>query len=190
MKIVGLFGSPRPEGNSAAIAKKFFKTAEGLGAETKTYALNKLTYKGCQGCYACKTNLDRCALKDDLSEVLDEVGRADVVVLATGTYYGEITSQLKAFIDRTFSYLKPDYTTNPRPVRIAGGKKLVFIITQGGPEDRFTDIFPRYDRFFKRYGFTESYLIRACGTTPKIPSEISGKYLQQAEEMAQSIMRR
>ena len=188
MKIVGIFGSPRPEGNSTTIAKHFLREVEERGAETKTYTLNRLTYKGCQGCYACKTKLDRCILQDDLSDVLDEVGKADAVVLSTGTYYGEITSQLKAFIDRTFSYLKPDYNTNAQPARIAPGKKLVFIITQGGPESRFGDIFQRYNQFFKWYGFTESYLIRAYGTTPKIPSEIPDEYLRQAEETARKII--
>jgi len=188
MKIVSLFGSPRPTGNSTTLAKHFLKTAENLGAESTTFALNQLNYRGCQGCYACKTKLEKCVLNDDLTGVLEAVSQADVVVLSTGTFYGEITSQLKAFIDRTFSYLKPDYMTNLQPMRIAPGKKLVFIITQGGPENRFADVFPRYDQFFRWYGFTESHLIRAYGTTPKAPAELPERFLRQAEEIARRIM--
>jgi len=43
-KIVCLMGSPRPKGNSTTIAKRFCETAEKLGAQVTTFALNKLTY--------------------------------------------------------------------------------------------------------------------------------------------------
>ncbi len=52
-------------------------------------------------------------LKDDLAEVLDAIRDAEVLVMATPIYFAEISSQLKTFIDRTFSYLVPDYPTNP-----------------------------------------------------------------------------
>ena len=83
MKIVCLLGSPRPKGNSAAMASKFCETAQSLGAEVTTFALNKLKYRGCQACMTCKTKLDKCVLKDDLAEVLDAIRNAEVLVLAT-----------------------------------------------------------------------------------------------------------
>src|SRR5690242_13764760 len=104
MKIVCLLGSPRENGNSAAIANRLCTTAEGLGAEVHTIVLNKLQYRGCQGCMACKTKLDRCALKDDLTEILDLIRETDILVLATPVYFWDVTSQLKTFLDRTFSY--------------------------------------------------------------------------------------
>jgi multimeric flavodoxin WrbA len=112
----------------------------------------------------CKTKLDKCVLKDDLTPVLDGVHEADLVVMATPVYYGDVSSQLKGFIDRTFSYLVPDYPTNPNPSRLPPGKRLVFIQTQGQPdENQFADIFPRYTYFFKWYGFEDNHLLRACG---------------------------
>jgi len=87
-------------------------------------------HTGCQACYACKTKLDRCILKDDLTPVLEAVKNSDVLVIATPTYYGDVSGQLKCFMDRTYSYLKPDYITNSQPSRLAPGKKLVFIITR------------------------------------------------------------
>jgi len=112
----------------------------------------------------CKTKLEKCALKDDLETVLDSIRDADILVMATPTYYGEVSSQMKGFIDRTFSYLKPDYMTNSVPSRLKGGKKLVFIQTQAQPdEDQFADVFPRYEYFFKWYGFDDIRLVRACG---------------------------
>ena len=109
MKIVSLLGSPRPHGNSTAITRRFQDTAANLGAEVRTFELNRLVYRGCQGCCACKQSLDHCILNDDLTEVLNTVAEADVVVLASPVYYGDVSAQLKGFIDRTYSYLKPDY---------------------------------------------------------------------------------
>jgi multimeric flavodoxin WrbA len=164
MKIICLLGSPRPKGNSATVAKHFCETAENLGSQVQTFALNKLNFRGCQGCMTCKTKLDKCVLEDDLTQVLDAIHEADVLVIATPTYFAEISSQLKTFMDRTYSYLASDYLSNPKPSRLSPGKKLVFIQTQGQPDETiFTDIFTRYEGIFKWYGFGDTHLIRACG---------------------------
>ena len=63
MTIVGLLGSPRAKGNCATIANRFTETAAKLGAETKTFELNRLAYRGCQGCYACKKSLSTALSK-------------------------------------------------------------------------------------------------------------------------------
>jgi multimeric flavodoxin WrbA len=189
MKVVCLLGSPRLKGNSAAIAKRFCETAEGLGGEVQTFALNKLKYRGCQGCMTCKTKLDRCVLEDDLTQVLEAVREAETLVMATPVYFGEVSSQLKGFIDRTFSYLVPDYGTNPNPSRLAPGKKLVFIQTQGqGNAEYFGDIFPRYEFFFKWYGYKDNHLIRACGVYDKGDAGDRSDVMELAEKTAQKIM--
>lgn len=184
MKIVSLLGSPRSNGNSATIANHLMKTAANLGAETQSFELNRLTYRGCQACYACKKGREDCVLNDDLTEVLSAVAAADVVVLATPVYYGDITAQLKGFIDRTYSYLVPDYLTNPQPSRLSP-KKLVFVLTQGHPDEAlFADIYPRYEQFLKWMGFNEISLVRACGIGPGSMDAVPEQVLQQAAETA------
>jgi multimeric flavodoxin WrbA len=190
MKIVCLLGSPRKNGNSAVIAKRFSDTAAKLGAQVATFALNELNYRGCQACMACKTKLDRCALSDDLTEVLDAIRDADAVVLASPVYFWEVTGQVKAFIDRTFSYLTPDFMTGPVKSRLAPGKKLVFILTQGNPDPNlFGDIFPKIDYFFKTYGFDERHLIRACGVSEPGEAARLGEVMAQAQAAAEKICR-
>jgi multimeric flavodoxin WrbA len=188
MKIVSLLGSPRPNSNSSAIANRFTETAAQQGAEVRSFTLNNLTYRGCQGCYACKKWVENCVLKDDLAEVLSAVQAADVVVVASPVYYGDITSQLKGFMDRTFSYLKPDYTTSDNPSRL-NPKKLVFIQTQGhADEARFGDIFPRYESFLGWMGFKDSSVIRACGIGPATVDEVPEEILLKAELAAKALL--
>ncbi len=188
MNIVCLLGSPREKGNSATIANRFCSTAQGLGAEVKTFTLNNLQYRGCQGCMACKTKLDRCALNDDLTEVLDTVRETDVLVLASPVYFWDISSQLKTFIDRTFSYLVPDFKTNPRKSRLAPGKKLVFILAQNNPDrSSFSDIVTKFQYFFQAYGFIESHVIRAFGVGEPGEVESHEDVMKLAETTAENI---
>jgi multimeric flavodoxin WrbA len=146
------------------LAGGFCGEATRLGAVVERFTLNTLRFRGCQGCESCKTRLDRCALDDDLTPVLESVRGADVVVLASPIYYGDVSSQLKAFIDRTYSFVVPDYRTNPKPHRFASSKELVFIQTQSNPDERlFADVLDRYGVFFGAMGFAKRHLIRACG---------------------------
>ncbi len=189
MKIICLLGSPRPKGNSATIAKHFCETAEKLGSQVQTFALNKLNFRGCQGCMTCKTKLDKCVLKDDLAEVLDAVREADVLVLATPTYFAEVSSQVKTVMDRTYSYLASDYLTNPNPSRLQPGKQLVFIQTQAvDDENVFADVFPRYEGSFKWQGFGDAHLIRTCGIGQLDDPASQEEAIKLAEETAEKLV--
>jgi len=188
MNIVCLLGSPRKDGNSSTMAGKFTDTARDMGAEVTTYALNDLTLKGCQACFTCKKKLERCVLKDDLSEVLEAVRECDILVMATPVYYGDVSSQMKTFIDRTFSYLVPDYAFNPNKSRLPKGKKCLFVIAQGHPKDKlFADIYPRYEYFFK-WSFDEVRLIRAVGVYNKGDVLEKEDILAQAEQAAREMV--
>ncbi len=187
-KIVTLLGSPRANGNSAAIAGRFMETAKTHGAEIKTYSLNKLNFRGCQSCMMCKVKLDRCALKDDLEPVLDDIRDADVLVLATPVYFADVTAQMKMFIDRTFSYFVPDFMTNPVPGRLNPGKQLVFIQTQAQPDEKlYNDIYPKYEFFFQVLGFKDNHLIRATGVNDAGDAEKQDRIMKLAESLAAEI---
>jgi len=188
MQIVAVLGSPRTGGNSSTIARQFVDTAAKLGAQTRVFELNQLTCRGCQGCYACKKDLDKCIVADDLTEVLSAVHTADILVLASPIYFGDITAQLKIFIDRSFSYLKPDYFTNQQPSRLSQ-KKLVFVLSQGHPDENlFNDVYPRYSGFLKWMGFSDCSLIRACGIGPGVNDAVPEKVMNEVEEMARKLL--
>ncbi len=189
MKTLCLLGSPKVRGNSAVLAARYCETAEKLGSQVQTFILNKLSYSGCQGCRTCKAKSDRCVLKDDLTDVLEAVREADVLVMATPVYFGDVSSQLKGFIDRTVSYVADD-DTNPYASRLSPGKTLVFIQTQGDSDEMIhADIFPKYEFFFKKWhGFGETYFILACGFIGKVHVEDCEDVMKLAEETAEKVM--
>lgn len=190
MQVACVLGSPRPGSNSSAIAQRFCDRATVLGATVQTFALNKLTYRGCQACMVCKTKLDRCVLDDDLKAVLESIRSADIVVLASPVYYGDVSAQLKALIDRSYSYLVPDYITREDRSRLPKGKKLVMILTQGNPdESMFRDIYPKYSSFFGWEGIEESYLIRGCGLQAQGEVSERPELLAEADDLAGKLCR-
>lgn len=189
MNIVCLYGSPRVKGNSTAIARKFCETAEQKGAKIQSWILNKLDYRGCQACYGCKGKSDKCVVKDDLTEVLEAVRGTDILVLASPVYYGDVSAQLKAFIDRNFSFLVPDFVNASKPHRLSGDKTLVMILTQGNPEENtFKDIFPKYAMFYKMMGFETSELIRACGVMEPRDLKKRQDIFEKAEALAKKLV--
>lgn len=161
MKVAVILGSPRKNSNSEALAEAAVAALPPSGLEVKTVKLNDLKFSGCQACFACKSKSETCVVKDDLSPVLTQVAEADLVILASPVYIGEVTGQFKCFIDRTFSFLVPDYTANPKPTRLAPGKKLLFILTQGTPDAAAYDapVLGHYVGFLKGLGFEVSQFV-------------------------------
>lgn len=186
MKITCVLGSPRKKGSSAAIAGRFARVAESLGATSETFVLNELTFRGCQACMACKGKLDRCAVQDDLTRVFESMGTADIIVAATPVYSGYASGQFKCFMDRCYSLLAPDYMTNPQPSRLAPGKKAVVITTQGNPNPSlFDDLVNRLQTWVKRnWRAEEVHVIKGYGLKPDADLE---PFLKQAEDLARSM---
>ena len=188
MKIICVLGSPRENGNSSAIVKKFCEAAEKKGAEIELYNLNQLYYKGCQGCMACKESSDRCVLKDDLKQVLDAIYEADILVIASPVYMGGVTGQLKCFLDRTFSFLTPDFKTSSAPSRLPRGKKGLIVATQGAPESMFKEVPAQLEMMLKRQGFSEVKIIRGCGIRDIGDAEKDEKIMGMAVKAAERLV--
>ena len=187
MKIICVLGSPREKGNSTAIVKKFCEAAEKKGADIESYNLNSLSFKGCQGCMTCKTKTERCVVKDDLKQVLDAIYEADILVLASPVYMGGVSGQLKCFLDRTFSFLTPDFKTSPDPSRLPKGKKALVVTTQGAPESMFKDVADQLEMMLKRHGFSEVKTIRGGGIRDIGDAEKDERVMGLAVESAKQL---
>jgi len=189
MNIVYVSGSPRRGGNSDSLAHHFLHRCEQSGATVTSYYLNGLNYQGCQACDKCKTDSEKCVLKDDLTQVLDHIFVADLVVFASPVYYGDVSAQLKGLIDRTYSFLRPGYVAKSHPNRLALPKKLVFILIQGHRDAAaFADILPRYSDIFRWTGFSETYPLRVIDVYHRGDIERCDEALCEAERLADRLM--
>ncbi len=102
MKVVAFNGSARKDGNTALLVRRVFEELESAGIETELVQLAGERIRGCVACYQCFERKDqRCALKDDVvNDCLEKMIAADGIILASPTYFADLTSELKALIDR------------------------------------------------------------------------------------------
>lgn len=102
MNVLGINGSPKTNGLASLLLDKALDGAKASGAHTEKIILNDLNFKACQECAGCdETGV--CILDDDMRPVYEKLAKADVVVVASPVYFGNITAQLKAMIDRCHS---------------------------------------------------------------------------------------
>lgn len=189
MKVVCVLGSGRENSNSSGLALRFCEIAAQKDAEVETFTLNDIDYRGCRGCNSCKTTHDRCVVQDGLVSVLEAVRGADVVVAASPIYFGELNGQLKSFIDRTYSFLVPDFHTSSTPSRLTPGKKLLFVLTQAAEdEEAYSEVFPRYKGFFQYFGFDDIRAVRGCGLGAPGLGVKSENLTKQIEEIARDFI--
>lgn len=188
MKIVSLLGSPRKNANSSAIAEIITDSIQSDNKEIINHNLNQLTFKGCQACMACKGKSEICILKDDLTQVLEDVTQADIIIMATPVYWGDVSAQLKGFIDRSYSYLNPNFMDNEVKHRLPAGKKFVFIQTQGAPDEMYDEIFGRYNFFFEFLNyFEETHYLRACNQSPDIGVAAQPELVKEAQAIGEKL---
>lgn len=190
MKVMAVLGSPQKNGNSSILAQKFLEKAAAAGAETRSFFLEGMKYKGCKGCGACKSSSDKCVINDDLTEVLAEMHKSDVIIYASSNYFADITGQLKLFIDRTFSLLTPQFMTGPRKSRMPEGKKLVFIFSQGAPDQVFADVPAKFAQFREYFEFAEYHSIHAGNLFESGVVKNRPELLLQVEKLAEKLTAR
>jgi multimeric flavodoxin WrbA len=103
MKIIGINGSPRHEGNTSKMIAALFETLHEEGIETEFVQVGGTDIRGCRSCYACIRNKDRqcSSTQDCFNGIFGKMVEADGIVLASPTYFADITPELKALIDRS-----------------------------------------------------------------------------------------
>ena len=100
-KVLILSGSPRKGGNSDILCDQFAKGALEQGNEVEKIFVAEKKIAPCSGCYFCKNHGGRCALNDEMGDILQKIIDCDVLVLSSPVYFYSISSQLKKVIDRT-----------------------------------------------------------------------------------------
>ena len=99
MRIIGIVGSPRLNGNTSYLVDEALREADKHGIETEKIILNSLNIHPCQNHDDCKSRTS-CAWEDDASQVLDSFASADGVILSSPVQWGNVSAQMKLFIDR------------------------------------------------------------------------------------------
>jgi multimeric flavodoxin WrbA len=102
MKVIAINGSPRQKGNTYHSLNKVMEALESEGIATELAQMGGGHYHGCIACYKCVDKKDRqChGPKDDMRELIAKITEADGVLIGSPVYFGSVTAEVKALIDR------------------------------------------------------------------------------------------
>lgn len=152
VKVIGIAGSPRRDGNSTMLLRAVLDGAAEAGAEVAIIHLNDLLYSGCQACEECAPD-GECVIADDLLPVFAALRLADVWVLASPIYRDGLSGQFKSFFDRCACWEGKN--------RLAGTRRAAMIVTYMEPEredyTRVADTVPFYLNWMGDFGEPEVF---------------------------------
>lgn len=103
MKVIAFNGSPRKEGNTYQSLQVVIGELQKEGIETEVIQLGGKSIHGCTACYKCFNSKDKeCSIKDDeVNDYIKKMIEADGIIIGSPVYFSNVTSEVKAFIDRT-----------------------------------------------------------------------------------------
>ena len=103
MKAIAINGSPRPGGNTEIMLQKVLEPLEAAGWSTEYLRIGGRPVRGCMACFKCFERKDkRCAVqKDGMNDYLEKIYAADAVILGSPTYFTDVSTEMKALLDRT-----------------------------------------------------------------------------------------
>lgn len=115
MKVLGINGSARKDGNTAMIIRAVFSELERHGIETELIQLTEKELKPCRfcmghSCMACQGK-QTCVFKDDdFCAIYEKIKSADGLILGSPVYGADITAIMRNFLDRVgmVSVLNPE----------------------------------------------------------------------------------
>ena len=101
MKVLGIVGSKRKKGNTSVLVQRALEAAQKEGMETEIVFLGDYDIKGCTGCEGCQKTY-KCIINDDMQKIYPLLLESEAVILGSPTYFYNVTSDIKAFIDRCY----------------------------------------------------------------------------------------
>ena len=160
-KIMIIDGGPRKNFNTASMLQKFAEGAQSISSDVdmKTIRLYDMDYKGCMSCMVCKIKgkaSNICKFKDALTPILEEISQADGMALGSPIYFGQITGQMQAFLERlAFPWLSYNDYSMTAPKRMP----VVLMETMNGTPERNNS---------QGYGSMEYCITAALGEPKKL----------------------
>ena len=126
MRVLGIAGSPRRNGNTDRLLAEVLRGASNNGADVKTIVLSELKIAPCQNCDSCFT-AGICKIDDDMQSVYKELMLVDRIVLASPLHFMGLTAQTKAMVDRCQSLWAKKYKLHIPPLGNERTRRGLFV---------------------------------------------------------------
>jgi len=130
--VIGILGSPLPEGNTAILLKEALRGAAATGCITETIVVNNLDFQPCMEMMFCREH-ETCIMDDDMQQMYVKIRDADSIIVASPVMTMGIPGRLKSFMDRFQVFFMAKYLRN-QPLVTPEKKKVrrgLFICISG-----------------------------------------------------------
>jgi multimeric flavodoxin WrbA len=141
MKVVAFNGSPRKDGNTQQSIQIVLDELQKQNIETELIKIGGKRLHGCNACYECFANKDKqCVIKnDELNTYIAKMTEADGIIIGSPVYFSNVTTEVKALIDRAGLVAR----ANDNLLRRKVGAAVVVMRRAGG-----TTVFSAINYFF------------------------------------------
>ncbi|KXA92831.1 FMN reductase [candidate division MSBL1 archaeon SCGC-AAA259E17] len=102
MKVTAFNGSPRKDGNTSTLIDQVFEELKKEDIDCEKVQIGGRNIHGCTACMECRENKDmKCVIEDDIiNDCIRKMDSSDGIIIASPTYYSDLTPEIKALIDR------------------------------------------------------------------------------------------
>ena len=102
MKVIGISGSPRKEGNTMIALQTALNAVQAEGLETELVSLADFPVKPCVACYSCRNREKPQCVQNDphFDLLLEKILAADGILVGSPVYFGSATPQMMSLLDR------------------------------------------------------------------------------------------
>jgi multimeric flavodoxin WrbA len=136
--VLGISGSPKPNGNTAFAVRRALDRLAQEGFTTRFISLAGKTIHLCTGCFQCEHTRE-CIYHDDMDDILAGMRWCDGLILGSPVYFGLVSGQLKTVMDRSV-VLRPKYDEPLEMSGKIGGGIACGGFRNGGQETTLQDI--------------------------------------------------
>lgn len=167
MRVIGVCGSMRKNGNSEWMLRKILDVAKNEKVQTDIVLLRDLNIKCCMGRDTCHKNGGNCVIEDDMQEIYPKLEKADIIVVGCPNYFKNVSALMKNFIDRTNAFVR----VNPRKLE---GKYALGLCVGGEELEDTQHCENALIRFFDSHRMKILCMVKAKADEPGSISSNSG----------------
>jgi len=130
MKVLGIFGSPRRDGNTDLLLEQTLKGTQDEGANVERLYVSDYSLTPCKECHGCDQT-GECVILDDMQRIYPRLLEADLIILASPIFFYGVTAWTKALIDRSQALWSKKYLMKDPSLGKEGKRRKGFLISVG-----------------------------------------------------------
>lgn len=181
-KALCIVGSPNRAGSTARLMAEAALGLADAGFATNTFYLADMRIGYCTGCNGCSAKR-QCVQRDDMDILISQLMQADVVCIGSPSWWGDVTAQLKTFIDRSL----PLCDTRGGTIVPPGKLGMSIAVRAGRSPLENHHLLETIEHYYGHLGIKAASRIQCEGVT--VPADLPPEALAKAYEAGISIER-